>query len=97
LDKINDDKGKLGRLKTDSYLFKRSCIVGAVVRRRFVHEPVDSDDEQSDDEKKPEVTLDDASSNGVIDVGLSDNVLNAQDDDDDDDDGLISIISISDG
>jgi hypothetical protein len=94
LDKINDGKGKLGRLKTDSYRFKRSCIVGAVVRRRFVYEPVDSDDEQSDDEKKPEVTLDDASDNGVIDVGLSDNVLNVQDDEGD---GLISIISISDG
>ncbi len=71
-------------------------MVGAVVRRRFVYELVDSDDEQSDEEKKPEViALDDMSDNGVIAVGLSDNVLNTQDDDGDAE--LLSIISISDG
>jgi hypothetical protein len=92
LDKINDGRGKLGRVQADSYVFKRSCIVGAVVRRRFVYELVDSDDEQSENEKNPELPLDDTSDNGVIAVGLSDNVLKAQDDD-----GTLSIISISDG
>ncbi len=64
-------------------------MIGAVVRRRFVYELVDSDDEYSDDEKNPELPLDDTSGSGVMVVGISDNTLKAQVDAD----GILSIIS----
>ena len=73
-----------------------------MVRRRLVYELVDSDEEQSDNEKNAEVPLDETSDIGVSVVGLSDNVLTTQDDDADDVDEeggveIFSIISISDG
>lgn len=73
-----------------------------MVRRRLVYELVDSDEEQSDNEKNAEVPLDETSDRGVSVDGLSDNVLTAQDDDADDVDEeggveIFSIISISDG
>jgi hypothetical protein len=89
--------GRLGRTQTDSYVFKRSCMVGAVIRRRFVYELVDSDDEQSDEEKKPDVAFDRTSDNLVSAVGLSESVLTIDDDEDDDTGAILSIISISDG
>ena len=73
-----------------------------MVRRRLVYELVDSDEEQSDNEKNAEVPLDETSDIGVSVVGLSDNVLTTQDDDADDVDEeggveIFSISSISDG